>query len=966
MSYFSDSYESVRYPIGTDTVPGFRLAQLAATHAISAHFFTSALPAIITMPTGSGKTTVLTAVPFLLQAKRVLVLTPSRLVREQIAENFKLLLDLKKINALAHDFNTPKVFATAGTIGSKQAWDTLQEYDVVVATVPSVSPRDGAIPEPPADLFDLVLVDEAHHAPARTWARLLDLLKSAKQILFTATPFRRDDKQIRGRFVFTYDLRRAHKDRVFGEITFQPVLKGEWPSVDVAIAKATEAKLAADRSADLKHLVMVRADSLSRGKELEALYRQNTRLRLAFVSGKNSLKSVKKVITNLKAGELDGIICVNMFGEGFNLPNLKIAAVHSPHKSLAITLQFIGRFARTGDRTIGGATFLAEPKESSPEISELYETGAVWRDIIQNLSEARIEEEAHIREVIDSFETEASPDMDDFSLYSVRPYSHAKIFAAPNGVDFESPPPFPESMQVIFQGISDPHGAAIYLTRETIRSRWSSDERFTNVEYDLFIFHYNANARLLFICASRRETQLYLRLGRGLLGGRPRPLASATINRALNDLEDAEFFNVGMRKRHPLGRTESYRIIAGPSADRAIQASDGRLFDRGHCFGKGTDEGVEVTIGVSTASKVWSNTYSQVPELLDWCDSIAGKIASGRNTATASGLDHLSVGEELNQLPAGIIAMRWPVSVYRAFPFATYHRSDGRIITRDMLDFELAIVQSQDGSVQFSISNHEITWRGIFSLTGEDYVIPATDTEPTLAIHIGDEDFPIAEFLNNDAPTFFTSDLSSIEGNNIFRPVENLDPIEDAIFEVIDWAAGQVDIEKEKPDGQRPVSIFEWLEVRLSASSAAFIFCDDGPGEIADYIAITGTERGVTVSFYHCKASGSARAGARVADLYEVCGQSVKSSMWMKHEALLNRFGHRAMLSSIRGYVRGDINTARELLRGDRRLPVEFEIFVVQPGVSSAGRSPEVSQLLAATNHYLVQGGIDRFRVLSS
>lgn len=41
------------------------------------------------------------------------------------------------------------------------------------------------------------------------------------------------------------------------------------------------------------------------------------------------------------------MICVDMLGEGFDFPNLKIAAIHEPHKSLASTLQFIGRFART-------------------------------------------------------------------------------------------------------------------------------------------------------------------------------------------------------------------------------------------------------------------------------------------------------------------------------------------------------------------------------------------------------------------------------------------------------------------------------------------------------------------------------------------------------------------------------------------------------------------------------------------
>src|SRR5258708_9667172 len=190
MGYFSTHYDQLRFPIPDASPPaGFRRAQIAAMHAVSAHFFNSKQPAVVTMPPGSGKPTVLMALAFVLRAERVLILTPSRLVREQIAENFSALVDLKKIEALPLDLASPRVFATDGTIGSDQAWEDLRQYDVVAATVPSVSPRDGAIPAPPVDLFDLVLVDEAHHSPAKTWSRLLYLLQSAKQVLCTATPF---------------------------------------------------------------------------------------------------------------------------------------------------------------------------------------------------------------------------------------------------------------------------------------------------------------------------------------------------------------------------------------------------------------------------------------------------------------------------------------------------------------------------------------------------------------------------------------------------------------------------------------------------------------------------------------------------------------------------------------------------------------------------------------------------------
>jgi superfamily II DNA or RNA helicase len=94
---------------------------------------------------------------------------------------------------------------------------------------------------------------------------------------------------------------------------------------------------------------MVRTDSQARAKELLETYGKATGLRLRLVMSEHSIGHVKRIIRDLRSGDLDGIVCVNMLGEGFDLPNLKIAAIHTPHKSLAVTLQFIGRFARTSD-----------------------------------------------------------------------------------------------------------------------------------------------------------------------------------------------------------------------------------------------------------------------------------------------------------------------------------------------------------------------------------------------------------------------------------------------------------------------------------------------------------------------------------------------------------------------------------------------------------------------------------------
>ena len=79
MTYFSANYKHLSYPIASapNAADGFRLSQLAAIHSVAAHFFSRIEPAMVVMPTGSGKSTIISALPFVLRANRVLVLTPS-------------------------------------------------------------------------------------------------------------------------------------------------------------------------------------------------------------------------------------------------------------------------------------------------------------------------------------------------------------------------------------------------------------------------------------------------------------------------------------------------------------------------------------------------------------------------------------------------------------------------------------------------------------------------------------------------------------------------------------------------------------------------------------------------------------------------------------------------------------------------------------------------------------------------
>lgn len=56
MSYFSNLYSEIQYPIATETEVGLRNAQIGAIHAIAAHSTIKPVDAaIVVMPTGSGK-----------------------------------------------------------------------------------------------------------------------------------------------------------------------------------------------------------------------------------------------------------------------------------------------------------------------------------------------------------------------------------------------------------------------------------------------------------------------------------------------------------------------------------------------------------------------------------------------------------------------------------------------------------------------------------------------------------------------------------------------------------------------------------------------------------------------------------------------------------------------------------------------------------------------------------------------
>jgi superfamily II DNA or RNA helicase len=972
VGYFKNQYSSVRFPLALDGQQGIREAQLAAVHALSTHFYSRKDPALVVMPTGSGKTCVMLLTAFVVRATRVLVLTPSRMVRDQLTDAFRTLGQLRSIGAIDENFPTPKVQLLDSRPTDVPSWESLRDFDVVVGTVQSASPAIEGVATPPQDLFDLVICDEAHHEPAPTWRALIEHFAHSKKALFTATPFRRDDKSLRGHMVFTYPLSRAREDGVFGRLEFKPVQIEGGFSTDQALARAAQSVLTDVRHRGLKDLFMIRTSQRSRAEKLAEVYAAETTLRLQTIFGHHSQRRIKKTIESMRSGELDGVICVDMLGEGFDLPELKVAVLHSPHKSLAVTLQFIGRFARTNASNTGQARFLAIPSELQSEAQPLYLAGAEWNELVEQVSQQRIEEEQNVREVLGTFHAPAEDTgelseeaAEDIDLASIAPYFHVKVYEVPGGVNLEAPFHPPVDGEPILLRRSPEHRALVCIVRDTSPCRWGRDDRLVDINHALFILYYDEATHHFFICSSHREMTVYDRIVETMVPGTHRRLSTQELNRVLRNLENPSFFSVGMRNRSGFGFGESYRMISGKSADKAIQKSDGRYYDRGHCFGRGKEGDHAVTIGFSSASKIWANRWDKLPSLFEWCATLGSKLNDSREVETHSGLDNLPLAQRATTFPSHIIAADWNEEVYKRDGLAIFLRDDsGTVSPIPVLDLGLKITSVTTDVMHFCILGDGFSLDVEYRLDRYPLFSCASEA-PKCGTPDGRGGSSFLDFLREYPPAFFTSDLSRLEGDSLAsRPAEDDGGYDVSRIEEYGWNDSRIDPLLEKPEPGRLKSIFEVLQDRLTASDSTVVFNDDGSGEVADYVTLKRQLDESTIAcLHHCKAALQRPVpGNRVEDLYEVTGQAVKSVRFndpqLLRSHLLRRLG-RDSQRLVKG-LRADIES---LLRDGVQL--QFQAVLVQPGV---GRTLSTSQahLLASTNAYMIAGQVAPLLVLGS
>jgi hypothetical protein len=918
-------------------------------------------PALVVMPTGSGKTAVLMLLPFMIQAKRVLILTPSKLVRNQIAVDFEELNTLKKLNVIDADQPTPSVHRVPGEIRSKGQWDDLYKYDVVVSTPNSCSPYYKNIPNPPNDLFDLVVFDEAHHASAKSWMAILDSFDTKHKALFTATPYRRDRKELPGHIVFNYSMREAIADKVYGKLTYHPIKQRskDGHDNDILIAKATEKAYEKDKKDGFDHSVMVRADTRTRANELSEIYSKHTNLKLNVVRGDMSEKTVDKAISSMRSGKIDGVICVNMMGEGFDYPRLKIAALHHPHKSLNVTLQFVGRFARVNDVKLGDAKFFAIPQEIAGESKRLFEEDSVWTELVPDLSAQRIEKEQEHRRVIMDLGDDLieHPELQSISLFSFRPKYHARVYRVGKHLDFKDQPQLPRTHQVVMHRSGKNEHFAVTLSHTKEKQLWCDSPVVSANDFELTLLCYIKKSRLFFICNTPglRSASAYTEIAQSYAGEDYQPLPMYELERILNDLSNVKCQSIGMRNRMARTKSETYRIVSGSSAEKSLTPIHGRQFHRGHIDCSATEKGEPVTLGYSSGSKIWSKSSGTLAGHLAWFKKLSTKMMSNASKPKIKGLEYISSGEPLKNIKYEPFAVEWDEPAFRDTAELKVNGTKVAIPTSD-LQTKVISFHKQTHSIEFEISYGEL--RSVFKFKpGTGQLIQNVSDQLKATILEKQSRSSLLNYLNTNPPTFYLQNFSTIRGMEYFPNHQGVEPLDENTLQVFDWMAYGADIEQEEPaalmtDKSRGSIHEAILALLLEDDDNKVIIYDHRSYEIADFLAIHTSGGQSTLKIYHCKKSKSATPGARVDDIYDLAGQVVKTvSKISDMPTLVARIDDRIQGGSM--LFRGDIKMIKQHLLQINKNALKIQIYAVQPGISKAGLGVQHKDILASTNAYL-------------
>ena len=487
---------------------------------------------------------------------------------------------------------------------------------------------------------------------------------------------------------------------------------------------------------------------------------------------------------------------------------------------------------------------------------------------------------------------------------------------------------------------------------------WTTQRNIKSLNWNFYVIYWNENRK--YVCINASDDQKGNELLKHIFGEELIPVRSEVVFRCLADVKRLVFASVGLNSA--IDGPVRYKMFAGIDVANGISESNKSNCYKSNIFGTGYEGDGRISIGCSYKGKIWSRWVENIYFWKNWCDKIMDKILDDKNDSRI--LENVLVPELISELPKNMVAYR--IDFEEGILISTNNISiSSSSKLYNIQDCELRIGACIENKQFFKLICSEEEFNFYLFIKDEQYGFYFADTDKTEPeiIKSGKSPIRLSKYFYDNPPIIWYVGMAALQGNTLLKALVKKESFfSDENFIVWDWKSMNVDIQIESQlnnDWSKKTNSIQFATINFLKQSKEYsiIFDDDGSGEIADVVAIKESNDEIIVELYHCKYSGAKIPGARITDLYEVCGQAEKSVFWKSYGIeLIKRMKYRETKRlGNNGVSRFEVGNMDELNIIQKKMlnkQIKMQIFLVQPGVDFNKISPAMKVVLGATRDF--------------
>ena len=502
--------------------------------------------------------------------------------------------------------------------------------------------------------------------------------------------------------------------------------------------------------------------------------------------------------------------------------------------------------------------------------------------------------------------------------------------------------------------VNEEKNILIVIEAAETKIEWSSYREINNLNWELHLIYFNKEKKVVFVNSSVKGIA-----GKIMDSIFPEnvQIKGECIFRCLQGINRLMLGTVGLNSA--INGPIRYKMFAGIDIAQGINEAQKSTSTKSNLFGIGYNGNGKVSIGCSYKGTIWSRWVESIDFWMDWCNQTIDKVLD-TSIDVEKLLEGVLIPKEIFEIP-DVYPYRidWPIELDLCNDTNVYLGNQFHEIS--LLNSAIRLVECDEKSeIHFKVETEEFYEEIKLTIDNNGYYFTNCSGD-LLNIHIKKRECSLIDFFKENPARVKFVDQSTLEGNYYVTLLQK-SPLRFPDSNIIrwNWEDKGVDIMVESQGLNKKKNSIQYCVINYLKSLEKYdvIFDDDNSGEIADIIAIRIEKEVVDFEFYHCKYSHGEKAGHRVSDLYEVCGQAEKSVEWKQDmisavDRMIRRENKRINDEKTSRFEVGDFEVLGEIKNRLKMYPATLKIFIVQPGVAGDVITDDMNQVLMASKTYL-------------